>query len=84
VEAYSGIPESLGYRALSIVRNSKQPENTTFRKLDLFLTSDEGRETLCSVPQEELTSFTVMTKVKIQKPSDSGCYTPSSVPFRIY
>jgi hypothetical protein len=36
--------ESLGLWTLSIVRNSKL-ENTTFRKLDLFPSSDEGRET---------------------------------------
>jgi hypothetical protein len=30
---------------LSIVWNSKQIENTTFWKLDLFLSSGEGRET---------------------------------------
>jgi hypothetical protein len=30
---------------LSIVRNSEQVEDTKFRKLDLFLSSNEGRET---------------------------------------
>jgi hypothetical protein len=30
---------------LSIVRDSKYLENTTFRKLDLFPSSSEGRET---------------------------------------
>jgi hypothetical protein len=38
--------ESLGVRTLSIVRNSKTLENTTFRKLDLF-TSDCLRLALC-------------------------------------
>jgi hypothetical protein len=31
--------------SLSVVRKSKQLENTTFRKLDLFPSSGEGRET---------------------------------------
>jgi hypothetical protein len=30
---------------LAIVQNSKQIENTTFRKLGLFQSSDEGKET---------------------------------------
>jgi hypothetical protein len=34
----------LGFRTLSIVRSSKKLENTTFRKLDLFLSSGEGGE----------------------------------------
>jgi hypothetical protein len=36
--------ESLGLWTLSIVRNSKLLENTTFGKLDLFPYSDEKRE----------------------------------------
>jgi hypothetical protein len=37
--------ESLGLWTLSIIRNSKELENTTFRKLDLFLSSGDGRKT---------------------------------------
>jgi hypothetical protein len=33
-------------RTLSIIRNSKLLENTSFQKLDLFPISGEGRETL--------------------------------------
>jgi hypothetical protein len=33
-------------------------KNTTFRKLDLFPSSGEGRHQLCWVPQNELTSIT--------------------------
>jgi hypothetical protein len=37
--------ELLGFRILSIVRYSKILENTTFRKLDLFPSSDVGGDT---------------------------------------
>jgi hypothetical protein len=39
------ISESLDLRTSSIVRNSNELENTTFRKLDLFPSSGEERET---------------------------------------
>jgi hypothetical protein len=44
----SGIIRTLRITGLSnlfIVQNSKSRENTTFRKLDLFSSSDQGRET---------------------------------------
>jgi hypothetical protein len=34
-----------GFWTLLVLRNSKKLENTTFRKLDLFLPSAEGKET---------------------------------------
>jgi hypothetical protein len=50
-------------------------KSTTFRKLDLFPSSYEGK-TLSWVRQKELTHLSHWT-------SDSECYTPSSEPFRI-
>jgi hypothetical protein len=37
--------ESLTSRTMPIVRNPKQLESTVFRKLDLFPSSAEGRQT---------------------------------------
>jgi hypothetical protein len=48
-------------------------ENTTIRKLDLFLSSGEGRETPTLLGPLERASL---------NPSNSECYTPSSEPFR--
>jgi hypothetical protein len=39
------VGRSLGFWTLSIVWNSKQLENTKFRKLELFPSSGEGRDT---------------------------------------
>jgi hypothetical protein len=41
------IPQALGLWASFIVRDSKQLENTTFGKLDLFPCSGKGRGILC-------------------------------------
>jgi hypothetical protein len=53
--------------------------NKTFRKLNLFPSSaDAGSRHLFSwAPQIE-------TMEKVQKPSNSVCYTPSSEPYKIY
>jgi hypothetical protein len=45
-----------GVWTLTIVRNSKLQENTTFGKLDLFLSSRGGRNLLYRVSYKELTS----------------------------
>jgi hypothetical protein len=53
--------ELLGFRTLSIVRIliiTRNRTNTTFRKLDLFPSSGEGRHLFCLVPYKELTSIT--------------------------
>jgi hypothetical protein len=42
---------------LSIVRNSKYVENTTFRKTDLFLSSGERRETPALLGPSEKTNL---------------------------
>jgi hypothetical protein len=39
------LSELLGFWTLSIVRNAKKIDDTTFRKLDLFPSSGEGWET---------------------------------------
>jgi hypothetical protein len=49
--------KSLGLWILPIVRNSKQLENSAFRKLDLFLSLGEERQQLSSDPVEKLTSI---------------------------
>jgi hypothetical protein len=56
---YLILTELLGFRTLSIVRIlNNYKKNTTFRKLDLHPSSDEGRYLLCWVPYKELTSIT--------------------------
>jgi hypothetical protein len=54
-------------------------ENTTFRKLDMFPSSGEGggEDTYSVGPECQMME-------KVQNPSTSVCYTPSSEPFRIY
>jgi hypothetical protein len=49
--------ESLGFRTLSIVRNCKLLENTTFRKRNLFPSTGEGRETLTLLGPFEIVSL---------------------------
>jgi hypothetical protein len=95
--------KSVGLWTLSIVCDSKQPENTMLRELDLFPSSGEGREVLTMLcPSVQLSRFDLSkgpnrpsfrnvvffnypefrTKYKVQKPSVSECYTPSSETFR--
>jgi hypothetical protein len=60
--------ELLGFWTLSIIQYSKKLEKTTFRKLYLFPSSDEGgRHLLCWVLQKEQTSISgqPMSKVKV-------------------
>jgi hypothetical protein len=49
------LSEALGLWTLSIVRNSKLLQNTTFSKLELFPYSGEGRETPTLLVPLELT-----------------------------
>jgi hypothetical protein len=69
-----------GFFPLSSILGNR---NTTFRKLDLFpSSSEEGVEDTYSVGPLEKLEYRTMEKV--QKPSNSVCYTPSSETFRTY
>jgi hypothetical protein len=57
-------------------------ENTTFRKLDLFPSSDEGRETHTLLDALERANLNHWTTGKFQKLSNSECDTPTSECFR--
>jgi hypothetical protein len=64
---------------LSAVRNSKQLENTKFRKLDLFPSSGERKETpalLSSLSPLYFLIFKIPDMDKVQKPGDPEWYTP--------
>jgi hypothetical protein len=50
-----------GFCTLSIVRNSKCYKNTTFRKLDLFPSSGEGRKTPTLLGPLEIASLSLLT-----------------------
>jgi hypothetical protein len=56
-------------------------ENTTFRKLDLFPSSGEGGWEETDPISETLCSLEHQTMEKVQKPTNSVCYTPSSESF---
>jgi hypothetical protein len=63
--------EALGFWTLSAVLNSREIENTVFRKLGLFPTSGEGSETpTLSGPLERAN----LNPVIRQNPSDSTEY----------
>jgi hypothetical protein len=69
--------ESLGLWALSIIQNSKYLGNTTFWKLDLFLTSGEGRETPTLLGHLERANvfysyLEFQTMETVHEPSDSS------------
>jgi hypothetical protein len=63
---------------LSIVRNSKEPENTTSLKLDLFLSSGEGRESpTLSGPLERANLWTQCMSLTLPKrPNRVGVSLP--------
>jgi hypothetical protein len=55
-----------------------------FWKLDMFLSSSEGRETPTLLGLLELAKLNHWTMGKVHNPSDSEFYTPLSETFRYY
>jgi hypothetical protein len=61
-----------------------------FQKLDLIPSSGEGEEipedgNRCSFQNDVFSSYLEIQALdKVNKPSDSECYTPSSEKFRFY
>jgi hypothetical protein len=69
------------------LKSINELENAKFRKLDLFPSLGEERDTPTLLgPLERVNpsygSLKFRTMDKVLKPSDSGCYTPSSEPLR--
>jgi hypothetical protein len=71
----------MGFLTLSIVRNSKQLENSTFRKTDLLQCPGERRKTPSYIVSEALFP-SYLDEGEVQKHSDSERWTPSSEPLR--
>jgi hypothetical protein len=76
-----------GLCSSSGILKKKTPENITFWKLDLFAPSGEdgNRSSFQNAVFSSGFFFLEYQRMnKVQKPSNSKCYTPLSEPFRIY
>jgi hypothetical protein len=67
-----------------MVQYSKKFKNATFRKLDLFPSSGQGEKTPSQLGPVERANLLIFleywTMDKVQKRTNSECYTPSSEP----